>query len=183
MTTATTTRTPARKRFVEIPRARLEAECQEIADLVIAAGGSATWTLVGNERVLEIEPPRTVPRARVRFFTSFSRHGDTARECGADAARVVVTAYTYDARNEWRPIEKPTRILRTAPRDMTERERVDAWLARVREALRDGYRRALAVKACPKCNRALALRPRKDKTGHFLGCIGFPSCRHTESAP
>jgi hypothetical protein len=32
---------------------------------------------------------------------------------------------------------------------------------------------------CPECGRPMAIRA--GKRGHFLGCTGYPECKHTES--
>lgn len=34
---------------------------------------------------------------------------------------------------------------------------------------------------CPMCRRPLARRKRKDGTGEFLGCTGYPRCDFVES--
>jgi ERF superfamily/Topoisomerase DNA binding C4 zinc finger/Putative quorum-sensing-regulated virulence factor len=40
-----------------------------------------------------------------------------------------------------------------------------------------------AGKVCPDCGKPLVQRARKDGTGKFMGCSGYPGCKHTEKAP
>ncbi|XP_030646362.1 DNA topoisomerase 3-alpha [Chanos chanos] len=35
----------------------------------------------------------------------------------------------------------------------------------------------LPVRKCPQCNRDMVLKKRKDSTGKFLSCMGYPSCK------
>uniref|UniRef100_A0A8B9L0I2 DNA topoisomerase n=1 Tax=Astyanax mexicanus TaxID=7994 RepID=A0A8B9L0I2_ASTMX len=35
----------------------------------------------------------------------------------------------------------------------------------------------LPVRKCPQCNRDMVLRKRKDSTGKFLSCLGYPACK------
>lgn len=39
-----------------------------------------------------------------------------------------------------------------------------------------------AAKSCPKCQRPMRLRSRKDGSGEFYGCTGYPECKHAENA-
>lgn len=34
---------------------------------------------------------------------------------------------------------------------------------------------------CPQCGKLMRIRHRKDRSGSFLGCSGYPDCRYTES--
>jgi len=44
-----------------------------------------------------------------------------------------------------------------------------------------GAARGAAGKPCPKCGKPMRLRDRKDGSGQFLGCTGYPNCRHIEN--
>ncbi len=37
--------------------------------------------------------------------------------------------------------------------------------------------------ACPDCGRALVVRRNCHNDSEFLGCTGYPECRHTEPLP
>jgi DNA topoisomerase-1 len=39
------------------------------------------------------------------------------------------------------------------------------------------------VKTCPKCGRRLTIKRNSETGEEFLGCTGFPDCRHTEPLP
>lgn len=167
-----TTTTKAAGRFVSIPAHRIEELAALIACGVEARGGTTRWVVEGRERVFEITPPGA--RARVRFFSTLTTGAADVRECGADAARVVVIAVDGE---KTRPLEKAKRILRTAPRKLPEDRRIEAWIARVKTALRAGYVRARAVQACPDCGAPMAQR--KSSHGPFMGCSTYPRCRAT----
>lgn len=176
-----------RKRFVEIPADRLIAELEEIGGGVAAVGGSYAWRVQGRERVFDLSPVtpagnRALP-AQIRIYTSLAVGSTVARDCGKDAIRIVVGALEDDADDfgprgvyKFRPVEKATKILRTAPRGVEDR--VGVFLARLRDALRDAYRRARNVQSCPDCSGLMATR--KGSNGPFLGCLNYPRCRHTE---
>ena len=36
---------------------------------------------------------------------------------------------------------------------------------------------------CPKCGKPMRKRSRKDGKGEFMGCTGYPTCKHTEKVP
>lgn len=38
-------------------------------------------------------------------------------------------------------------------------------------------------KRCPECGRELLVRVNRQNDSEFLGCVGFPECRHTEALP
>lgn len=54
-------------------------------------------------------------------------------------------------------------------------QQVYECLAREYEAIKNGERQ---LKLCPKCGRVM--KKRNGKFGEFLGCSGYPDCRHTE---
>jgi len=39
------------------------------------------------------------------------------------------------------------------------------------------------VRPCPRCSKPMALRKKKDSSGYFLGCTGFPQCKAALSMP
>lgn len=160
-------------RFVEVPADRLVAELDSIGAAVAARGGSAAWRVRGRERVFDLTVPGA--GAQVRVFTSLAVGQDQVRDCGKDAVRVCVGALDGE---RFRPTEKGTKLLRTAPAG--EEDRVGAFLARLREALRGAYRRAQAVRPCPDCGRPMARR--EGRNGAFLGCTGYPACKTTARA-
>lgn len=158
-------------RFVSIPADRLVGLLEEIGAKVEAAGGGFAWRVQGRERVFDL----TVPGApgQVRVFTSLAVGEAEVRDCGKDAVRVCVGALFDD---DFKPTEKGTKILRTAPKGAEDR--AGAFLSRLQEALRGAYRRARAVTPCPQCGRPMATR--KGRNGAFLGCTGYPECRGTK---
>lgn len=169
-----------RKNYVEIPRDRLLADLAEVERGVAACGGSSSWSMAGWEKVLEIIPPGAA--ARVRLFTSLAEGASTVRACGADAVRIIVgfphRPMHGPDREVFRAVGQKIRLYRTAPRDG---DRVGAFLARLREALRDAYRRAVAVPKCPSCGAAMV--EREGKRGAFLGCTDYPACTTTRELP
>jgi hypothetical protein len=160
-------------RFVEIPAARLVAELEDIGGKVTARGGSFAWRKAGAEKVFDL----TVPggRAMVRVFTTLDG-GEVARDCGEDAVRVCLGALDGE---RFRPLEKGTKILRTAPQAAPDR--VAVFLERLREEIRQVYARAKDVRGCPKCGKPMAQR--EGRFGPFLGCTGFPECRQIVNLP
>lgn len=160
-------------RFVEIPATRLVAELEDIGGKVAARGGGFTWRRAGAEKVFDL----TVPggRAMVRVFTTLDG-GEVARDCGEDAVRVCLGALDGE---KFKPLEKGTKILRTAPQGAPDR--VAVFLERLRGEIRETYGRAKLVRACPACGRPMAHR--EGKFGPFLGCSGFPECRTIVNLP
>lgn len=159
------------KRYVEIPADRLGTMLDAIGDAVRQRGGDYAWNRSGREIVFDLYPPTILPVC-VRVFTTLD--GDvTARDCGKDAVRIIVGVLDERDDFKFRPLEKGTKILRTAPRGAPDR--VQAWLDRLRDTLREAYRRARVVRPCPDCGRPMARR--EGKFGPFLGCSGFPQCR------
>jgi len=162
-------------RFVAVPADRLVAELDAIGAAVTARGGTASWGRAGAERVYDV----TVPRSPgiVRVYTSLALGADEVRDCGKDAVRVCVGAVVDGA---FKPTESGTKILRTAPQGAEDR--VAVFLARLRQALRDAYVRARAIRTCRKCGRPMARR--EGPHGAFLGCTGYPSaCREVMQIP
>lgn len=170
------------KRFVEVPTDLLFARLDGVGRKVEARGGAFRWTVSGREKVFEMSPPDS--KGMIRVFTSAAVGSDTVRDCGKDAVRIVVgvsVSHPDPAIGErFKPIEKGTKILRTAPKNLAEVDRVERFLDRLVAALRDAYSRAFDVKGCPDCGSAMALRT--GKFGAFYGCTAYPACKATAPA-
>lgn len=159
-------------RFVSVPAERLLRELREIGDAVKGAHGGYREDASGSEIVAVLIPPGG--RVIVKCYTTIAIGAARARGCGDDAVRIVLVAPTPEGE---RAVSTSTKILRTAPRGDDEGARVEVFVARLREALRAAYGEAMKRPTCPECGRAMARR--KGRSGEFLGCIGFPSCRFT----
>jgi len=48
-------------------------------------------------------------------------------------------------------------------------------------AAKTAANKAAAGKKCPKCGKAMTVRKRKSDGSPFLGCTGYPDCRHIEN--
>jgi hypothetical protein len=158
-------------RFVEVPADRLLGELREIGRRIVGAGGGAFEGVQGREIFFDYFPPGG--RSVVRVYTSLARGAEQARDCGEDAVRLVVGALTVDG--SFRPLEQSQKILRTAPK--ADADRVATFLERLRSHVREAYRRAKAVPACPACGRTMARR--ESKHGPFWGCAAYPECKGT----
>lgn len=159
-------------RFVEVPADRLLGTLREIAEKVTARGGRVVEGVQGREVVVDVVPPGG--RAMVRIYTSLASGAHVARGCGEDAVRLAVGVL---GEHGFRPMAEAEKILRTAPRAAQDRPGV--FLARLTDRLRHAYRQAATVPACPACGRAMVRRV--SRGGSFLGCSGYPVCRHTLS--
>ncbi len=42
---------------------------------------------------------------------------------------------------------------------------------------------ALIERACPECGAKLVIRTNRHTEQQFLGCVRYPTCRHTEGLP
>lgn len=172
----------SRKRFVSVPTHRLEELLEDVGERVRARGGSFLWTSQGRERVFELTPHASPVPTRIRIFTSVAVGESAARDCGKDAIRIVVGRVQgadpdRGANGVFRPLEKGTKILRTAPQGIPEAHRIEKFVERLKGAIRDAYVRARAVKACPTCGSPMARR--KGSNGPFLGCSSYPKCKTT----
>ena len=167
-------------RFVAIPTARLLDELRDIGGRVV--GSAVAETYVGREIVFCLTLPN---RVQIRVYTSISRGAESARECGEDAIRLVVGVEALSLqRGRFRPLGKSRKILRTAPRLVgyhNEEDRIVAFLARLRQAVREVYRTARAIPQCPKCNEPMA--ERASTHGNFWGCTSYPECKGTRPRP
>lgn len=59
--------------------------------------------------------------------------------------------------------------------DCRMNQQIYECLAKEYEAIKNGERQ---MKLCPECGRVM--KKRNGKFGEFLGCSGYPGCRHTE---
>jgi hypothetical protein len=148
-----------------------------LADICVkveGSGGSAKRWTQGNEVVYDLQPKNR--QTLVRVYTSLAEGDNAVRGCGEDAVRLVVGT---EFGGKFRPLSKSRRIYRTAPQG-PEPKRVEAFLDRLTEALRDAYKQAVRdFPTCPRCGSPMARR-KAGKTGsEFFGCLRFPDCRGT----
>lgn len=165
---------PEGDRFINVPAERLLAELRAIGAAVTGRGGNVTEHTSGQEVVFDFTPPGQ--RACVRVYTSLGVGRLAVRDCGRDAVRIVVGVPTEGMR--FRLLGDKKRIYRTAPRGEHE-ARVSAFLERLKAAIREGYKQALHIPACPICGNPVAVRENKKDGQKFYGCIRFPHCRGT----
>jgi len=169
----------AGSRYIEIPAPALLSELRSIAEAVKAKGGKVEELLHGREVVFEVAPPGSM--ACVRIYTSLAAGAGSVRDCGEDAVRLVLGArVTIDGEAIFKPLGGSRRIYRTAPKGAAE-DRVTAFLGRLREAIREGYKAALHVPTCPACKAPMTMR--NSRNGSFMGCVRYPSCRGTRPIP
>jgi hypothetical protein len=95
----------------------------------------------------------------LRIYSSIT--GNVGRGCGEDAIRAVVFDHTSN-----KPVAG---VVRT--------HRVPGWQVRLVTKLHE-LGQTFRAKKCPACGSYMA--ERKGVNGNFLGCNGFPRCRHTE---
>lgn len=166
----------ARPRYVQVPADALLHELRLIGAAINQKGGATVEHLAGAEVVFDYTPPGK--KSCVRVFTSLADGAQAVRGCGKDAVRIVVGHGTQD---DFKPLEGSQKVLRTAPQNPDESERVDAFVRRLRDILRGAYRRALEVPSCPRCHAPM--KRRVGSRGPFLGCTGYPKCRATRELP
>lgn len=157
--------------FVEVSSDRLVSMIRECGAAVEARGGTFQETRAGRERVFDLAGPN---RAVIRVYSSIAVGQDTARDVGKDAIRIIVGATLPEG---WRNVLPPRRIFRTAPRQAADREGV--FLERLRGALREAWVQAREVPRCARCGSLMAQRKRRDGSGAFWGCLGYPRCSGT----
>ena len=166
-------------RYVEIPAEALLARLTSIGESVTQRGGVAERGREGREVVFDLSHHQT--GVRIRIYTTLTEGADTARDCGTDAIRVVVGTMAQKKGQKYRfhSLVPPRKMLRTAPVDLPEEERVEAFLSRLVQATREAYVSAGRIPTCPKCGGAMAER-RVKKTGkNFYGCLFYPHCNGT----
>jgi hypothetical protein len=162
-------------RFVEVPVAAVKDLIKEVALGVNSRGGKVVRSLHGREVVYDVHHPRS--GGIVRLYTSAADGAEILRGCDADAVRVIIGV---ELDGEFRPTHKSQKLLRTAPQKLPQSERVEAFITRVREALRMAYRKAGKSRPhCPDCGTPMALRKAKKTGNEFLGCLAYPECKTT----
>lgn len=128
-------------RFVDVPASAIEAELEAIGQKVGVRAWTTSWGKRGNERTFElVAPAQRHGCALVRVYTTLSVGADAVRACGEDAVRIVVLeALGERVGGNERPIAESRKLLRTAPTQLPEEQRVRAFLDRLRAALREAY--------------------------------------------
>jgi hypothetical protein len=97
-----------------------------------------------------------------------------SREVGADAIRVnIFTRKLVPDENTQQMVMRSVKI-----GGSKRVHRVVNWRKNLQERL-DRWQENL--KTCPKCGNLMKVR--KGRNGEFLGCMGYPECRHTENLP
>lgn len=165
----------AGSRYVNVPAAALLATLRAIVSKIKGAGGTADESTQGREIVFELLPPER--ETFVRVYTSLAVGDNSVRGCGEDAVRIVIGT---EFGGKFRPLSKSRRIYRTAPQG-PEEQRVQAFLGRLTQALRESYGKALRdFPLCPQCGAPMARRKAK-AGGEFFGCLRWPECRATKN--
>lgn len=157
-------------RYIEVPAEAIEGCMGSIVERVAAKGGRALRSVPhGKEVVYDLGPTPAGPFVRV--YTSLADGEAAVRACGEDAVRILVGC---NSQSGFRPLGKSRRVFRTAP---NSGDRVAAFLARLTDAVRDGFAEAKSVPACPACNGAMKRRENAKTGDGFWGCVEYPNCR------
>lgn len=167
-------------RYVEIPSEQLLGLLRDIGSKVSARGGVLTEGVQGREVVVDLQPAEV--KTVVRVYTSLSRGADAVRGCGEDAVRLVVGYMgNRNGKPEFRPLTQGRRIYRTAPTQLSHEKRVEAFLERFQDALREVYAEALNWTACPSanCKAPMHQRTNRNHGTKFWGCTRYPACNAT----
>lgn len=98
-------------------------------------------------------------KTTLRVFSSVDKTTNWSRDKGTDAIRVVA----WDVKRG-RNIDGETKTLRTT-----------GWEERLKEKVEELYGRVMSHQ-CPECGSMLL--EREGKHGKFLGCSGYPECKH-----
>lgn len=160
-------------KYIDVPAAALLATLTAICQKVTKVGGKCEQGQSGREITFDISPPDTPVCLRV--YTSLGAGDHSVRGCGEDAVRLTIGAVVGD---KYRSLAKSRRIYRTAPKGDHE-ARVKAFLDRLTQALRDGYKAANEQPICRVCGNPFQLRENKQNGSKFWGCTGYPDCRRT----
>ena len=160
-------------KYIDVPAAALLATLTAICQKVTKVGGKCEQGQSGREITFDISPPDTPVFLRV--YTSLGAGDDSVRGCGEDAVRLTLGAVIND---KYRPLAKSRRIYRTAPKG-EHKARVQAFLDRLTQALREGYKSAHDQPICRACGNPLQIRENKKNGSKFLGCTDYPQCRST----
>jgi hypothetical protein len=160
-------------RFIAVPADRLLGLLEGIGQKVEGKGGSFSQSVAGKEIVFDLNLKNGLT---VRVFTSVAKGSSVVRDCGKDAVRIVVGRHRGA---KFQPLAKSRKILRTAPQNLPDENRIEAFLERFTEALRENYAAGLHHPMCPSCKSPLHTRKNRT-TGHeFEGCTMYPECRYT----
>jgi hypothetical protein len=90
-----------------------------------------------------------------------------SRDVGKDAIRVELHLGTMvDGKQQIRRVRAGKRVHRVLGWRKNLQQRIDKWTAD-------------HLHLCPKCGMPTTLR--KGKKGEFVGCMGYPACKHTEN--
>jgi hypothetical protein len=163
-------------KFIDVPAAALLATLSVICEKVTKAGGSCKQGKSGREVTFDVTPPNTPVFLRV--YTSLGVGDDSVRDCGKDAVRLTVGSLID---GKYHPLAKSRRIYRTAPKGDHD-ARVQAFLDRLTQALRDGYKTAKDQPICRVCENPFQIKENKTTGNKFWGCTGYNSkakCQRT----
>ena len=158
-------------RFVEVPASRIAKMFDEIEAGVRKSGGKVSRNIEGREVVFDILLRNGTA---IRTYTSLSVGSSRARACGKDAIRIVVGRMLG---SRFQPLRSSRKMLRTAPKADNENARVDMFVERLKDALREAWKDASSHPSCHKCGSLM--KTRKSSRGHFMGCTSYPHCTGT----
>ncbi len=167
-------------RYIEVPADKLRGLFTEIGGKVTEKGGSLQEGIQGREVVMDLYPAES--KTAVRVYTSLARGADAVRGCGEDAVRLVLGYQGKDRNGKDRfwVLQKGPRIYRTAPTKLPTEERVEVFLGRLRQAIRESYLMAREWRKCHLCGAPMSTRENKQSKSKFWGCTSFPECRGTQ---
>lgn len=94
---------------------------------------------VQHREVVYIRKHHKNPDLQVKVYTSLRDGASQVRDCGADAIRVCTV---FESASKSFGVGKFPKLLRTAPTDMTETDRVEVVLGRLYLRMREAYARA-----------------------------------------
>lgn len=138
-------------RFVQVPFGEFDTFMQSIGCKRLEAPR-------GSEIVYERTHDHD-PALVVRIYSSFANGADTARSCGEDAIRIVLSV---NGRGVW----SCPKVLRTGS--------VQAVLERTRERAREAYAMANAMRKAPRCSRCQGYcYPDSNKCVRYRECGGY----------
>ena len=127
-----------------------------------------TYEIVYGKRVDQDNVQMTL-----RINTSIVPSGE-ARDCGDDAIRVILFMRTDEGKVV--KLSGSKRVNRIA----SSASNPEGWRGNLRERI-ESWTELLPEHSCPKCGMPMV--PRKGKNGSFLGCTGYPACKHSQDIP
>lgn len=140
--------------FQQLPKEKLSGNCKEV---------------VFAKRIDAVNESSRVPLS-LRIYTGIDIRTLESREIGSDAIRVCVMAKTAD--DTAVGISSTKRV-----------HRVENWKANLSKRIDE--MNACQFKICTKCKRHAMITRKPKKNGKhfkpFLGCLGYPNCKHSES--